>query len=99
MESHYQVIMETTVESAFNIHINDHTIVILLKFGPELHYFDTAESNKSPAKSYSVLSTIKDNKSYFSWHEIEGADRARDLQGKIGWNFYNTTEILLPTIK
>ena len=47
--------------------------------------FDTAKSNKSPFKTYLFLSAVKDNKSDFSRREIEGADRARDLQGKIIW--------------
>ena len=77
--------MDTTVKSTFNAHINDHIIVKFLKCGHRLNYFDTDKSNKSPVNAYSFLSTVKDNKSYFSRHEIEGADRAPDLHGNFGW--------------
>ena len=71
--------MDTTVKSTFNAHINDHIIVKFLKCGHRLNYFDTDKSNKSPVNTYSFLSTVKDNKSCFSRHEIKGADRAPDL--------------------
>ena len=79
--------MDTTVESTFNVHINDHIIVKFLKCGHRLNYFDTDKSNKSPVNAYSFLSTVKDNKLYFCSCEIEGADIYCDLQGKIGWPF------------
>ena len=77
--------MDTTVESAFNVHINDHTIFKFLRCGPVLYYFDTAKSNKFPVNAYSFLCTIKDKKSYSSQSEIEGSDRVCDIPGKIGW--------------
>ena len=52
VDSHYQVTMDTTFESAFNVHTDNHTIVKFLKFGPELYYFDTVKSNKSPVNTY-----------------------------------------------
>ena len=81
----YQVTMDTTVKSEFNVLLNDHTIVKFLKCRPGMYYFDTTKSVKSPFNAYSFFSTVKDNKSYFIRHEIEIADRVRDLQGKIGW--------------
>ena len=56
-----------------------------MKGGPELYYFDTTKSNKSPFNAYSLLSTIKDNTSCFSQCENEGADRDHDPKGKIVW--------------
>ena len=73
--------MDTTVKSAFNVNINEHTIVKLLKCGYRLYSFDTSKSNKSSVNAYLFIFTVKDNKSCFSRREIEGADRARDLQG------------------
>ena len=52
-----------------------------------MYYFDTAESNKSPVNAYSFLSTVKDDKSYFSRYENEGSDRYRDPEGIIGWTY------------
>ena len=85
VEIHYLFTMDTTVELESNVHINDLTIIKFLKCGTGLYYFDTSKSNKPPVNYYSFLSTVKDKKSYFSRCEIEGADRARNLQGKFGW--------------
>ena len=87
VESHYQVTLDTTLYSSFNVHINYHTIIKFLKCGPGLYYFNTDKPNKPPVNDYSFLSTIKDNKSYFSQLEIEGTDRDCDLQGKFGWPY------------
>ena len=46
-------------------------------------FFYTSKSNKSPVKADSFRSTDKYNKSYYSWREIEGTDRAHGLQLKI----------------
>ena len=64
-----------------------------------MYYFDTTISNKYSVNTYSLLSTVKDKKSYVSRREIEGADRARDLQEKKSGLFYKTTKISLPTIE
>ena len=40
--------METTVKTVFNAHINNHTVVNIFKFGPEMYYFYTGNYNKSP---------------------------------------------------
>ena len=77
--------MDTTSESTFNVHINDHTVIKKLKYGPGMYYFDTDNSNKCPVNAYWFISTIIYNKSCFSRQEIEGVDRAHDLQVKIGW--------------
>ena len=58
-----------------------------MKYWPGMYYFDTNRYNQVPVNAYYFLSTIKYNKSYFSQNEIEGADRALDLQGKIGWPY------------
>ena len=58
-----------------------------MKYWPGMYYFDTTRYNQVPVNAYYFLSTIKYNKSYFSQNEIGGADRALDLQGKIGWPY------------
>ena len=65
-ESHYQVTMDTTVESESNVHTNDHIIVKFLNCGLGMYSFDTAKYNKSPVNAYSFLSTVEYNKSHFS---------------------------------
>ena len=87
VDSHYQVTMDTTVESSSNVHINDHTIIKFLKCGSGLYYFDTAKSNKYQVNYYSFISNVKDNKSYFSRREIEGSDISDDLKGVNGWYY------------
>ena len=77
--------MDITVESAFNVYINNQTILKFLKCGPGLYYFDTDKSNKYPGNNYSFLSTVKDNESHLIRIELERADRALDPQGKVCW--------------
>ena len=43
------------------------------------------DKSKSSVTNYSFLSTVVTNKEYFSPREIEGADNARLLQGRLGW--------------
>jgi hypothetical protein len=52
-----------------------------------LYFYDTIVPSKSKLVStpYSFLETVKDNKEYFTNHEIKGAETARSLQQEIGW--------------
>ena len=51
--------MDTTIESAFNVHSNDNNFVKFFKCGTGIYYFDTNKSNKSPFSSYISLSIVK----------------------------------------
>ena len=42
-------------------------------------------TDKKIITPYCFLSTVKENKKYFTRNEIEGADRARDLQQHLDW--------------
>ena len=86
-ESNYQDNMDNTAKSSFNIHVNDHTVVKFLKYGPWPYYLDTAKSKKSTVDAYSFLYTFKDDKSYVGQCKIKGADRDREIQGKIGFPY------------
>ena len=74
--------MDTTVKSAFNVHINDHTVVKFLKYGTVMYYFDTTKSNKYPVNAYSFLSTVKDKNHILFGVKFERLDRDHDLQIK-----------------
>ena len=41
--------------------------------------------NNQPVSAYSFFSTVASNKEFFSPLEIEGADKARILQSRLGW--------------
>ena len=99
VESHYQVTMDTTFESAFNVHINDHTILKFLKCGTVLYYFDTAKANKSPVNTYSFLSTVKDKNHILVDLKLKERIDLVTYKEKLAGLLYNTTEISLPKIK
>jgi hypothetical protein len=56
-----------------------------------LYYYDTApfltgdNKSKDAVTHYSNLSTVRANKEFFTSNEIQGANRAREMQQIIGW--------------
>jgi len=59
------------------------------KCGHGLYFLDTTKTTPNNTNGtvidYSFFSTVASNKEYFSRREIEGADTARLLQGRLGW--------------
>ena len=51
--------------------------------------------SNDPFKPYLFLSTVEDNKSYFSSNEIEGANNARKVQHIIGWPITSNSKYLI----
>jgi hypothetical protein len=82
----FRVTMDTNEAHTMMVHVSPNLILRFQQCGSGLYYYDTAanESN-SNVISYSFLSTVRNNKDYFNRQEIEGVDRARILQGNIGW--------------
>ena len=67
------------------VHVGPATILVFKQCGSGLYYHDTANQTSSAVIDYSFLSTVSQNKEYFSRAEIEGADQARILQDNISW--------------
>ena len=69
-----------------------------------LYYYENAVDNSisgatnksnSPITPYLFLSTVEENKSYFSSNEIEGANNTRKVQQIIGWPITSNSKYLI----
>ena len=84
--------MDTNIARAINLHING-TTIHFRECADGLYYYDTSDSNSSnhsnamPVTPYSTsfVQTVTANKSLYSRRDIQGADRARELQQQLGW--------------
>jgi hypothetical protein len=82
----FRVTMDTDDAPTMMVHVSPDIILRFQQCGSGLYYYDTAaNAHNSNVISYSFLSTVRNNKDYFNRQEIEGADKARILQGNIGW--------------
>jgi hypothetical protein len=79
--------MDSGVENAINVHVSNQDTLKFKQCGNGLYYYDTLARAKSkePVDNYSFLSTVAANKAHFITTEIQGAEDARVLQGRIGW--------------
>ena len=80
---HYRVTMNSAVENSIVVHAGDGNKLKFLKCDRGLYYFDTKV--KSSVTGYSFLLSVASNKLYYTRCEVQGADDARLLQGRIGW--------------
>lgn len=86
--AHYRVVMDSQAEDALFVHV-ENDILRFEKCGHGLYFLDTTKTTPNNTNGtvidYSFFSTVASNKEYFSRREIEGADTARLLQGRLGW--------------
>lgn len=80
----FRVTMYTEHSNSMFVHLPDNKVIRFQQCGSGLYFFDTATKSKQLINQYSFLSTVNSNKTYFTRAEIEAADEARLLQGKIG---------------
>ena len=85
----YRVVMDSEAADALFVHVEEHKVLRFEKCGNGFYFLDTTkDTNTNEAVtdySVSFFSTVASNKEYFSRREIEGADTARILQGRVGW--------------
>jgi hypothetical protein len=82
----FRVTMDTAEAPTMMVHVSPDLILRFQQCGSGLYYYDTAaNTNNSNVISYLFLSTVRNNKDYFNRQKNEGADKARILQGNIGW--------------
>jgi hypothetical protein len=79
--------MNTDVCDAMIVYIDEHTSLKLIECASGLYYYDPTVGNKNNDNItlYSFFSTVKANKKYFTHAELEGADKARNLQASLRW--------------
>ena len=83
----FEINMDTSKNHFMLSHIDEDNVIRLKEFNGRLYYFNTMVTinyiNKN-VKAWSFLSTISDNKKYFTRQEVEGGDWAHNLQQGIG---------------
>jgi hypothetical protein len=89
-----RVTMDTAIEASLCVHKVDGTIMKFTEYVTGLYYFDAA-NQPTTNTGYTFVTTVAGNKKRFHRREIEGADRARELYGKIGRPSYQHFEHIL----
>ena len=73
----FEINMDTSKNHFMLSHIDEDNVIRLKEFNGRLYYFNTMVTinyiNKN-VKAWSFLSTISDNKKYFTRQEVEGGD-------------------------
>ena len=86
-----EVTLDTSVTNAILVHMPGGIIVPFKQYKDGLFAFDTLadkiidHKTKEEVANYSFVTTVQQNKSYFTRDQIKRADRARILQQYIGW--------------
>jgi hypothetical protein len=83
LQAQYHTQFDSANKNAFTVHVSDNMVITFEGFGSGL-YFYNLNSIVNPYP-YSLLNTVKENKSFFTRREIQGAEAAREQQGQIGW--------------
>ena len=79
-----RVTMDTTKERAMCVHRLDGSVLKFAEHPSGLYVFATTNGSSQQVNAYNMLSTVADQKKFFSQREIKAADRARALYRKLG---------------
>ena len=91
LERYYRVYKDSMKSSSFFVVLSDDKVLEFQRLSNGLYGFDvTTGSNLNNVHTHSFIhrtffTTVEENKKYFSTNEVEGAETARQLQGRIGW--------------
>lgn len=91
LEWYYRVYKDSLRSSSFFVVVSQNKILEFKCLSNGLYGFDvTKGSNLNSIHTHtsfhhSFFTTVEANKKYFSNNKVEGAERARELQGRIGW--------------
>ena len=87
--------MDTDVNKNINLFLKDGRTFVFEQYKNGLYFIDTSKpvdtsKTKCELNNYSFLSTVSDNKEYFSQQEIKGADISRQVQEYLFFPSSNT---------
>ena len=80
LQEKYSVAFISEKSNSFTVTISEDNVVTFQGYGSGLYFVKV-----TPISAYSLLNTVEENKSFYTRREIEGAERAREQQGQIGW--------------
>ena len=82
----FRVTMDSDTEHAITVHLTNTHLMKFTRCSSGLYFYDTRGIDTVvPELPYSLLTTVKANKEFFSPREIERADKARFLQSQLAW--------------
>jgi len=82
----YRVRMDSEQNNSIYVYISDTQYLEFTCLGRGLYCFDTVLKPKTITPEHTCLfSTVAANKECYSLSEVQGAENARTLQGRIGW--------------
>ena len=86
------VIIDTLIEEAMDVILRDGTILKFKEWGLGLYYYDMTSNDVQDSDKtittitpYSLLSTVTENKEFYTRVDIEGLDREIRYQLLLGW--------------
>ena len=96
---HFRITMDMFQECCMLVHLYNGSTLKFHKCGDGLYYLDTScvISTNSSVSAYCFLQTVNSNKTFFTWHEIEGANNARLLQQHLWWPTDKTFKQIITT--
>ena len=79
-----RLMMDTAVNKSIALQLKDGRMFVFDQYQNGLYYFDanttvTSSKNKAELNNYSLLQTVTDKRTYFTFQEIKGADRSRKI--------------------
>ena len=85
LQAAYHTTFNSEVSNAFTVQLDDSKSITFEGFGSGLYFHNLNSSVIAYPYNYNLLNTVSENKSFFSRRESEGAEKAREQQGQIGW--------------
>ena len=82
LQEHYHARFDSADCNAFIVDISDTVSIVFEGFGSGLYVYNLKEVTPYPV---SLLNTVSENRSFYSRREVQGAELAREQQGRIGW--------------
>ena len=79
-----RVTMDSSVEPAIKVHRLDGSVMTFTEHGSGLYVYKTNDHSSKSVAHYTMISTVADQKKFFSRREVQSADLARDLYRKLG---------------
>jgi len=86
LQAAYHTTFNSEVSNAFTVQLDESNSITFEGFGSRLYFHNLNSSIIAYLyNNYNLLNTVSENKFFFSRSEIEGAEKAREQQGQLGW--------------
>ena len=98
MARKFSIIIDTDLDLAINVNLDNRTSIIFKKFSGGLYYYEMTNTEYNiiniQVTDYNFLNTIERNKAYFHQCKIKLSDKARTIQQIGGWTSKTDNKII-----